>query len=303
VIDANARPVRHRYRLREAVDMTQPGSGIPLSPVQGADTTEGDAAPSFVVTSGVPLAGERPRLAAIVFTDIVGYSARMHSDEQGTIAAVHADFDTMRETVNKHGGEVLNTMGDGMMLAFDGAVAAMKFALEMQSGFAKRNAALPPGKGLQHRVGVHIGDVYRVAGGHMAGDGVNIAARLEPRAAQGGIAISQIVYDTVKGKVDMKAERMGPQKFKNIAEPVNVWRVSAEVPGAPVATVRHIEPPTPMSASPWLRRGIWAIVWIAGLLLFEDLVRDYKDMQSLGFSSLAEGFGNLVRAVMRLFGR
>jgi adenylate cyclase len=175
---------------------------------------------------GVPL--ERPRLAAVVFTDVVAYSARMQRDETATIAAVQADFARMREACTQHGGEVLNTMGDGMMLCFGGAVDAVTFALEIQAEFGRRNDELPKGQGLKHRVGIHIGDVYRVEGGHVAGDGVNIAARLEPRAPHGGICISQIVYDTVKAKVPMKAQFLGPQSFKNIAEPLPVWSVAPD---------------------------------------------------------------------------
>lgn len=171
---------------------------------------------------------ERPRLAAVVFTDVVGYSARMQRDEAATIAAVQQDFARMREACAERGGEVLNTMGDGMMLCFGSAVDAVRFALQVQSEFGQRNAALEAGTGLEHRVGIHLGDVFRVEGGHVAGDGVNIAARLESKAPAGGVCISQTVYDTVRGKVAMHADFMGPQGFKNIAEPIPVWHVSAE---------------------------------------------------------------------------
>jgi len=220
--------------------------------------------------AGEPL--ERPRLAAVVFTDVVGYSSRMQRDEPGTIAAVQADFTRMREACLEHHGEVLNTMGDGMMLCFGGAVDAMRFAMQVQTEFGQRNADLPPGKGLMHRVGIHIGDVYRVAGGHVAGDGVNIAARLEPRAAQGGICISQIVYDTVKGKVPMKAESMGAQIFKNIAEPLNVWRVNPEGKAKPAP------PPVPIAEEPpALKRWLPRIVWVVVLLIALDVLWPYKD--------------------------
>ena len=223
------------------------------------------------LTGGEPL--ERPRLAAVVFTDVVGYSSRMQRDEPGTIAAVQADFDRMRQACTAYHGEVLNTMGDGMMMCFGGAVDAMRFALEVQTEFGLRNADLPAGKGLVHRIGIHIGDVYRVAGGHVAGDGVNIAARLEPRAAQGGICISQIVYDTVKGKVPMKAESMGPQIFKNIAEPLSVWRVNPEGKAKPAP------PPVPIAEHPpALKRWLPRIVWIVVLLIAAENLWPYRDM-------------------------
>jgi class 3 adenylate cyclase len=223
-----------------------------------------------------PVAGEpleRPRLAAVVFTDVVGYSSRMQRDEQGTIAAVHADFTRMREHCAEHAGEVLNTMGDGMMMCFGGALDAVKFALQMQAEFGLRNNALPPGRGLMHRVGIHIGDVFRVQGGQVAGDGVNIAARLEPRAAQGGICVSQIVYDTIKGKVAMRAESMGPQIFKNLAEPLVVWRI------APEGLARAAPPPVPLEQEPpALKRWLPRIVWGVAALIALDVLWPYRDM-------------------------
>jgi len=215
---------------------------------------------------------ERPRLAAVVFTDVVGYSSRMQRDETGTIAAVHADFARMRDACAEHAGEVLNTMGDGMMMCFGGAVDAMKFALQIQTEFGLRNNALPPGRGLMHRVGIHIGDVYRVQGGHVAGDGVNIAARLEPRAAHGGICISQIVYDTVKGKVAMRAESMGAQIFKNLAEPLVVWRVLPEGLAKPAPQTVPIEQ-RPPALKRWLPRVVWGVVALVAL----DLLWPYLE--------------------------
>lgn len=242
-----------------------------LAPKGGTIVSEPDSSfDTFESPAGEPL--ERPRLAAVVFTDVVGYSARMQRDETGTIAAVQADFTRMREACAEHAGEVLNTMGDGMMLTFNGAVDAMQFALQVQTEFGKRNAALPPERGLMHRIGIHIGDVYRVAGGHAAGDGVNIAARLEPRAAKGGICISQIVYDTVKGKVQMRAESMGPQIFKNIAEPMAVWRV------APEGVARPAPPPVPLpDEPPALKRWLPRVVWIVVALIALDVLWPYKD--------------------------
>ncbi len=215
---------------------------------------------------------ERPRLAAVVFTDVVGYSARMQRDEAATIAAVDADFKVIRDCCSLHDGEVLNTMGDGMMLCFNSSVEAMKFALEIQDQFGRRNAAMLPARGLEHRVGIHVGDVYKVKGGHVAGDGVNIAARLESRAPKGGICISQAVYDTVKSKVKMRAEPMGPQTLKNIAEPMPAWRVTPDsavkVAAAPVRV--H---DAPKASSGWL----YKIVWIVAVLIAIETLWPYRD--------------------------
>ena len=174
-----------------------------------------------------PPAPERPRLAAIVFTDVVGYSARMQRDEAGTLALVKADFALMRERCTQHGGELLNSMGDGLLLCFGSAVQAVACALQIQGEFGARRATLPPEQALEHRIGVHIGDVFRQEAGGVAGDGVNIAARLEAKAPIGGVCISQTVHDTVKGKVPMQAVFIGPEMFKNISEAIPIWHISA----------------------------------------------------------------------------
>ncbi len=166
------------------------------------------------------LPGENQRqLAAIVFTDVAGYSARMQQDETGTLVLVRADFEKMRAQCAQHGGEVLKSTGDGLLLCFASVVQAVACALRIQAEFAGR-----PGSALQHRIGIHLGDVFR-AGGDVAGDGVNIAARLQTRARPGTVCLSQSVHDAVKGKLTMRVEPLGPQSFKNIAEPINVYLV------------------------------------------------------------------------------
>jgi adenylate cyclase len=173
------------------------------------------------------LTTEKRQLAAVVFTDVVGYSARMQRDEASTIAMVEADFARMRTLCAEHGGDVLNSMGDGLLLCFPSARQAVLFALNVQEEFhvRKANAA---SETLEHRVGVHLGDVIFLENGTVAGDGVNIASRLESKAPPGGVCISQTVYDTVKGKLPMRATLIGPEKFKNIAEPILVWHIESE---------------------------------------------------------------------------
>ncbi|WP_168107862.1 adenylate/guanylate cyclase domain-containing protein [Ramlibacter lithotrophicus] len=166
-----------------------------------------------------------PTLMAVVFTDVVGYSARMQQDESDTIRLVQLDFEEMRRCCAKHGGRCLNTMGDGMMLAFTSAADAVAFALEVQDLFAHRDPQANGHPSLQHRIGVHLGDVFRLESGQLAGDGVNVAARLETAAPPGGICISQAVHDIVKGKLALGATFAGERTFKNIATPVRVWHV------------------------------------------------------------------------------
>lgn len=173
-------------------------------------------------------ASEGRRLAAIVFTDVAGYSALMQRDEPSTLAAVRDDFTRMTAGCARHGGEKLNSMGDGLLLCFPSVVQAVEWALQVQAEFGARGPA-----SLRHRIGIHLGDVFREAG-QVAGDGVNIAARLQACARPGTVCVSQSVYDAVRGKVAMQVEPLGQQRLKNIAEPVPAYLVLPS-DGAPPA--------------------------------------------------------------------
>jgi class 3 adenylate cyclase len=178
------------------------------------------------------------RLTAVVFTDVVGYSALMRIDEASTIQRVSADLERIRGACARHGGEYLNSMGDGLMLAFTSAVAAVGFALDIQQEFANRTNR-ETGTPLRHRVGIHVGDVFRTSDGQLAGDGVNIAARLESGAPAGGICISQTVHDVVQGKLALDAQYAGERQFKNIDRPLPVWHIQ---PRAGVVAVPKTAP-------------------------------------------------------------
>ena len=162
------------------------------------------------------------RLAAIVFTDVVGYSARMQREEAVTLALVKADFAQMRAQCVEHGGEVLNTMGDGMLICFPSALQAVTCSLQFQTGFRRRGETKPTVEALEHRISIHIGDIVLESDG-VAGDGVNIAARVQTKAPPGGICVSQVVHDTVKNKLPMRVEFLGAQSFKNIEEKIPVY--------------------------------------------------------------------------------
>jgi len=206
----------------------------------------------------IPPQSEGPRLAAVLFTDVVGYSARMQKDEAGTIGLVKADFEYMRALCGKHGGESLNTMGDGLLLCFPSALQAVQCALHIQRAFGTRKPSDP--QALEHRIGVHLGDVFHLDTGDVAGDGINIASRLEAKAPPGGICMSQTIYDTVKGKLPLRARFLGPEVFKNIAEPVLSWEVLPE--GAP-ESAKTVSKPEPLPA-PQPRFPVRRMTWISG---------------------------------------
>ena len=166
-------------------------------------------------------------LAAIIFTDVVGFSARMQADEETSLRLLERDFAVMREMCAHHEGSVLKTTGDGLLLYFTSAVQAVACALAMQRHFAEEARRLPATEMLAHRLGIHLGDVF-VSEQDVMGDGVNIASRLQAEAAPGGICISQTVYDVVKNKLALQVINLGPRDLKNIAQAVPVYRILLE---------------------------------------------------------------------------
>lgn len=164
------------------------------------------------------------RLQAIVFTDVVSYSALMQADENKTIQKVRADLQRMQTEGKDQGGLLINTMGDGMLMIFPSAIQAVRFSLGMQKAF---NLGNDP-EGLRHRFGIHIADVALLPDGGIAGDGVNIASRLESKAPNGGICLSEIVYFIVKGKLPLPPSSMEEIALKNITEPVAVYKYAPE---------------------------------------------------------------------------
>jgi class 3 adenylate cyclase len=184
-------------------------------------------------------------LAAIVFTDVVSFSAHMGRDEVKTLGLINRDFAEMRRLCETRGGAVLKTTGDGLLCYFASAVEAVACALDMQKHFAALGKTLPPGEALQHRIGIHLGDVL-VQDQDVMGDGVNIASRLQAEAEPGGICISQTVYDVVKNKIELKATYLGARDLKNIAQAVPVYRLLLE------AQTRETAPVSAKKTRRWL---------------------------------------------------
>jgi adenylate cyclase len=164
------------------------------------------------------------RLAAIVAADMVGYSRLMGYDEPGTLAAVG----TLREKVILpaiaiRGGRLVKSMGDGFLLEFASAIQAIECAVEIQGRLGEINGERS--KPLELRIGVNVGDIM-IEEGDVFGDGVNVASRLESLADPGGICLSRAAYDQVRDKVSFDFVDLGERSLKNIARPVQVFRVS-----------------------------------------------------------------------------
>lgn len=179
----------------------------------------------MTVGNELPAEGVERRLAAILAADVVGYSRLMGEDEEGTLARLQEHRRALVDPkIAEHRGRIVKTTGDGLLAEFASVVAALRCAVEMLRGMTERNAALPPPRRMEFRIGIHVGDVI-TQDGDIFGDGVNIAARLEGLAEPGGICVSARVREDAEGRIDIAFQDIGEQKLRNIARPVRVFRV------------------------------------------------------------------------------
>ena len=160
------------------------------------------------------------RLAAILVADVVGYSRLMASDEGATLSALRRHRETLFDpAVAAHGGRIVKLMGDGALVEFGSVVDAVNCAISVQKA-ALADATLPK---ITLRIGINLGDII-VEGSDIYGDGVNIAARLEPLAEPGGICVASIVNESIGGRIDVNFTDAGEVEVKNINRPIRVWK-------------------------------------------------------------------------------
>src|SRR6202030_1946890 len=187
------------------------------------------------------------RLAAILAADVAGYSRLMGGDEEGTherLKSHRREF--VDPKIGEHSGRIVKTTGDGMLAEFASVVDAVRCAAELQRAMIDREAGMPEDRRIKFRVGINLGDVI-VEDDDIFGDGVNVAARLEALAEPGGICISRMVRDQIRGKLVYPFEDLGEQSVKNIARPVRVYALRAEsVADLPASSV----PPAPAISQP-----------------------------------------------------
>jgi TolB-like protein len=164
------------------------------------------------------------RLAAIVAADVTGYSRLMGLDEVGTARTLREHRVVIDAIVAKHGGRLVKTTGDGVLLEFPSVVDAVECAVAVQAVMAQRNEGVPVDRRMLFRIGINLGDIL-IEGDDILGDGVNVAARLEGIAEPGGICISSSAYDQVRGKVPVEFTDIGEQTLKNIARPIRAYAV------------------------------------------------------------------------------
>lgn len=182
--------------------------------------------------------GRQRRLAAIVAIDVVGYSRLMGADETATLATLRVHrTELVDPKVAEHGGRIVKTMGDGLLLEFPSVVNATKCVLEVQRAMVERNESVEEDRRITFRVGVNLGDII-TEGEDIHGDGVNVAARLQENSAPGGVALSGIAYEGLGTLVDTTFQDGGQQQFKNITRLIQVWHwtpdSSLAVPTSPL---------------------------------------------------------------------
>src|SRR6476661_8456344 len=178
------------------------------------------------------------RLSAIVAADVAGYSRLMGLDEVGTARTLREHRAVTDALVAKHGGRLVKSTGDGVLLEFPSVVDAVECAVAVQAVMDQRNEGVPVDRRMLFRIGINLGDIL-IEGDDILGDGVNIAARLEGIAEPGGICISSSAYDQVRGKVAVEFADLGEQTLKNIDRPVRVYAIKspARVESASTAPV------------------------------------------------------------------
>jgi adenylate cyclase len=168
------------------------------------------------------------RLAAILAADVAGYSRLMGADEEGTLERLKAHRRRLIDPkINEHRGRIVKTTGDGVLVEFASVVDAVRCAAEVQRGMLDREPDLPDERRIRLRIGINLGDVI-AEGDDIFGDGVNVAARLEALAEPGGICVSDVVHNQIRGKLPYPLEDGGEQNVKNIALPVRVYALRPE---------------------------------------------------------------------------
>lgn len=189
------------------------------------------------------------RLAAVLIADVAGYARLMDRDETGTHLRLHALRTGLVEpAITRHGGQIIRSTGDGLLVHFPSATEALRCAVAIQRCMADNNAGLPRADQIRFRIGVNVADILFDDDQDIAGGGVNLAARLETLAEPGGICISRALRDHIQEDLRVTYLDAGRKRVKNISRPVRVYRVLTS-PLSPLQSLRA-------SASAWCS-GAW----------------------------------------------
>ncbi len=189
--------------------------------------SSGQSSPGF--GQSTPSVGQpNRRLAAVMFLDMVGYSAMMSKDEERALVCVGELEKLLRAEVPKFGGRVVKFMGDGSMAEFPTALSAVRCSQSVLEGVESNNAWVPAANRYSVRIGLHLGELVDRQD-DIFSNAVNVAARIQPLADPGGIALSSFIYSQVENQLALKGTYLPPQKLKNIPEKMRIFLV--EPPG------------------------------------------------------------------------
>jgi TolB-like protein/class 3 adenylate cyclase/Tfp pilus assembly protein PilF len=191
---------------------------------------------------------ETRKIAAILVSDVVGYSRLAGADEDRILARLRTlRSDLIDPLISVHHGRIVKRTGDGSIIEFRSVVDAVRLAIEVQSAMVERNAEVPMDRRILFRIGIHLGDVVEEADGDLMGDGVNIASRLEGVAKPGAICLSEDAYRQARDRVREEFVDLGEMRLKNIARPVRVYEIKTDFESAAEASfsdgVRRPGPP------------------------------------------------------------
>ena len=222
---------------------------------------------------GLPHEGETRKLAAIMFTDMVGFSRLMHQDETKGLRLLDESNETISNAVAQHRGRVLKKMGDAILAEFSSAKSAVECAVQIQTRLRDTNADKPSDARVVLRIGIHLGDVV-IRDQDLFGDGINVAARLEPLSEPGGICLSEAVYQAVAASSAIKAILVGEVELKNILQRQVIYRIPSFYPvpmsdPTDVAKSRslHLGAVVRVEALPPPRRGFASMLLACAILL------------------------------------
>lgn len=246
------------------------------------------------------MANKKPRkttvaereMAALMFTDVRGYSSLAQQDESLALRLLELKRRLADPLIDKHGGRLIKTMGDALMVEFRSALAAVRCATELQDALAKHNRSRPVRERLVLRIGVHLGDVVR-RDGDLLGDTVNIAARVEPEAPPGGVALTKAVYDQIQGKFDRPLITLGQFKLKGIANEMPLYAVDLPgmvqpAPKAALGLVARLKRHHMFRIASWYATAAYVLILVSNAV-FPDIGLTRGDVRYL-IAGLALGF-------------
>ena len=210
---------------------------------------------------------EQRKLAAIMFTDMVGYSALSQRDDKLALELLEEHRQLLREIFPRFNGTEIKTIGDAFLIEFQSALEAAQCAIEIQRTLAKRNHDVTAERRIELKIGIHIGDVVH-RGGDVYGDGVNIASRIEPLAGAGGICVSMDVERQIRNALEARFEKLAPTELKNISVTMDLFRIVPwERQTASAAKSEIRSPKSEINARPLRSSRIkWTVAAIVALL-------------------------------------